>query len=482
MGKNQLRVDNFVGELEKNGINVIAESERHGKPRILFWPWAAGNVSLLALSYGSIFLSFGITVAQASWAAIIGVIGSFLLVGVSSLAGKKSNAPTMVLSRAIFGVKGNILPGLLSWLVFVGWETFLVALATLATATVLTHIHGVGSNQAKIIGFAFSYLLTVLGGIYGFKLIIKIQKWLTTITVLISIIYVALTFKKIKFTQINMLHHGSSAAFLGAMIVGIAGIGLGWVNSAADYSRYLPRNSNSASVIGWTVFGASIFPIIFVIYGALLSGSSSALSNSIAADPIGALTTVLPGWFLIPFAILAILGLVGGAILDLYSSGLTLVSIGIPIARHRAVAIDAVVMFAGVIYFVWYAPNFIGPLTSFLVTLGVPVAAWSAIFVADVLLRKSSYDEDSLYNSAGIYGSVNWVSLCILGISTFVGFGYVQSTTPSWLKWQGYFLNTLGGKNSIWGNSNVGVIFALLLAFLLYTLYFLLRRKRIKLI
>lgn len=45
-------------------------------------------------------------------------------------------------------------------------------------------------------------------------------------------------------------------------------------------------------------------------------------------DPIGALTTLLPVWFLIPFALAAILGLVGGAILNLYSSGLALVSMG----------------------------------------------------------------------------------------------------------------------------------------------------------
>jgi purine-cytosine permease-like protein len=29
----------------------------------------------------------------------------------------------MTLSRAAFGVKGNVLPGFLSYLTFVGWET-----------------------------------------------------------------------------------------------------------------------------------------------------------------------------------------------------------------------------------------------------------------------------------------------------------------------------------------------------------------------
>ena len=65
--------------------------------------------------------------AQASLAALLGVVLSFLLVGVSSLAGKKSNAPTMTLSRAAFGVRGNFVPGVLSYLIFVGCETILVS-------------------------------------------------------------------------------------------------------------------------------------------------------------------------------------------------------------------------------------------------------------------------------------------------------------------------------------------------------------------
>lgn len=133
-------------QLEFNGANVISEGERSGKASSLFWPWCGANVSLLALSYGSFFLGFGISFWQATFAAILGTTLSFLLVGFSSLAGKKSNAPTMVLSRAVFGVKGNIVPGLMSYLVFVGWETVLVSLATLATGTIFMRIGDIDRN------------------------------------------------------------------------------------------------------------------------------------------------------------------------------------------------------------------------------------------------------------------------------------------------------------------------------------------------
>jgi purine-cytosine permease-like protein len=228
-------------------------------------------------------------------------------------------------------------------------------------------------------------------------------------------------------------------------------------------------------VVGWTVFGASIVPIILVIFGAALAGSSEDLAGAIAQDPIGALTTLLPTWYLIIFALVAILGLVGGAILNLYSSGLTLISIGLPVKRHVAASLDALIMLIGVIYFVWVADDFFYPFQGFLITLGVPVAAWSAIFVTDVLLRKR-YDETDLYQINGRYGAWNLTSILLLVVATIVGWGFVTNGFASWLSWQGYFLGVFGGKEGEWAYSNLGVFFALIIGSLGY---FIIARRNI---
>jgi len=453
--------------LELNGTNVIHKNERQGRPSSLFWPWCGANVSLLALSYGSFFLGFGISFWQATAAAFVGTVLSFLLVGISSLAGKKSNAPTMVLSRATFGVKGNLIPGTLSYLIFVGWETVLVSLATLATGTVFIRVGHIEHNTAMIIGFIIAVTLTVSAGVLGFEAIMKLQRYLTTITIVMTLVYIALTISEVDWNAITAMKSGSAQGFVGALIFGATGIGLGWVNSAADYSRYLPRTVSSRGVIGWTVFGASIVPIILVIYGAALSGSSKDLSDAIATDPIGALTTILPTWYLIIFALVAILGLVGGAILDLYSSGLTLISLGLPVKRHVAASFDAVLMLIGTIYFVWVADDFFFPFQGFLITLGVPIATWSAIFVTDVLMRKS-YHEADLYKADGRYGSWNTGSIAVMAIGTLIGWGFVTNSFASWLSWQGYFLGVIGGKEGAWAYANLGVFFALIIGFVGY--------------
>ena len=450
--------------VEINGINFIAEAERKGSAKSLFWPWAAANVSFLAISYGSFFLGFGISFWQATAAAVIGTIGSFAIVAISSLAGKRANAPTMTLSRAAFGVKGNRLPGFLSYLIFVGWETVLVSLATLASGTVLTRIGNIDTDISRVLGFMLAGGLTIIGGVLGFKVIMRIQFYLTIITILLTIGYIALTIDSVDWSMVSALPTGPISGFIGAIIFAITGIGLGWVGCAADYSRYLPRKVSGKSVIGWTIFGASIVPIILVIYGSLLAASSEELNSKVASDPIGALTTLLPTWYLIPFALVAVLGLIGGAILDLYSSGLTLVSIGLPVKRYIAASIDGLIMTIGTIYLVWFASDFFVPFQGFLITLGVPVAVWSGLFAADVLMRKS-YSESELFDPNGRYGSYNFKSIGLIGFGTIIGWGLVTNSLASWLSWQGYFLSIVGGKDGSWAYANLGVIAALLIGF-----------------
>src|SRR5919198_5095525 len=97
-------------QVEANGINVISDDERKGTPRQLFWPWFGANVSVLGLSYGAFALGFGISFWQAFFAGLFGIVFSFLLCGLVALAGKRGSAPTMVLSRAAFGIRGNRFP------------------------------------------------------------------------------------------------------------------------------------------------------------------------------------------------------------------------------------------------------------------------------------------------------------------------------------------------------------------------------------
>jgi nucleobase:cation symporter-1, NCS1 family len=116
---------------------------------------------------------------------------------------------------------------------------------------------------------------------------------------------------------------------------------------------------------------------------------------------------------------------------------------------------------------VFFAESFIGPFQGFLITLGVPIAAWCGIFLGDLALRRGDYAEPELYDPRGRYGSVSWLATGLLVAGTAVGWGLVTNGYAHWLGWQGYLLGPLGlgGKTGDWAFANLGVLVALVIGF-----------------
>lgn len=457
-----------AGGIELHGLDTIDERERRGRARDLFWPWFGANVSVLGISYGAFLLGFGISAVQAVVVGVVGIVVSFLLCGFVALAGKRGSAPTMVLSRAAFGVRGNRLPALLSWLLTVGWETVLTALAVLSTATVFTRLGAGGGTGTKVVALVVVAALVVAAGVAGFDAIMRLQRWITVVTGVLTVAYALLVVDDVHLAAVGALPGGAAPAVVGGLVFMMTGFGLGWVNAAADYSRYLPRRTPSAGVVGWTTLGCSLAPVLLLVFGILLAGSSTDLSGAIASDPIGALTTLLPTWFLVPFALVAVLGLVGGAVLDIYSSGLALLSAGVRIPRYAAAGVDGVLMVLGAVYVVFVASDFLGPFQGFLITLGVPIAAWCGVLLADLALRRRDYAEADLYDPRGRYGDVRPLPIVLVVVATALGWGLVTNSAAPWLAWQGYLLGPLGGREGGWAYANLGVLLALVLGFVGY--------------
>ncbi|MFS0895522.1 purine-cytosine permease family protein [Microbacterium sp. 179-I 3D3 NHS] len=455
--------------IERAGIEIIPESERVAKPRDLFWPWFAANVSVFGMSYGSFVLGFGISFWQATLVSVVGIVVSFLLCGLIAIAGKRGSAPTMVLSRAAFGVQGQKVPGVISWLTSIGWETFLAILAVLATATIISRLGGDGdSTILKVIATVIVAALIVAASVLGYHTIMRMQSVLTWITGVVTVVYIFLAAPRIDLDAVLARPDGGVGQVIGALVMVMTGFGLGWINIAADWSRYQKRTAPDGAIVAWNTVGGSVAPVVLVVFGLLLGGSDDELMSAIAADPIGALASILPVWVLVPFLLTAVLALVSGAVLGIYSSGLTLLSLGIRIPRPTAAAIDGIILTLGTIFVVFVATDFLGPFQSFLITLGVPLASWAGILIADILRRTEDYDEDSLFDASGRYGAWDWPSIITMVVASVIGWGFVVNTFAEdapWNNWQGYLLFLIGGRDGDWAYANLGVFFALVLSF-----------------
>jgi nucleobase:cation symporter-1, NCS1 family len=230
----------------------------------------------------------------------------------------------------------------------------------------------------------------------------------------------------------------------------------------------LPRRSTVNSVVGWVTVGGSVAPTLLIILGVLVATKQG--NALFSANPIGALASGLPTWFLVPYLIVGVGGLVAGAVLDLYSSGLNLLTFGVKLPRYQSVVIDGVVMVLGNIYILFIAKNFIAPFESFLIVLGIPLACWSAVFLVDfAMFHRRGYAVEDLYTLRGTYRYQNGINIRAVAawlIGVIIGFGLYKSTV-GWLTWLGWW----AGSNSPFASSSLGLFVGFGVAAVLYFLF-----------
>nr|MBP7818950.1 hypothetical protein [Rhodoluna sp.] len=97
--------------------------------------------------------------------------------------------------------------------------------------------------------------------------------------------------------------------------------------------------------------------------------------------------------------------------------------------------------------------------------LAVPVAAWSGIFVSDVLIRRIAYHEVSLSRGYGFYKAINLTNTIGWLVAVTLGWGLLKSELIEF-KWLGY-LADLTANAEFWSQSNFGVVIAFAIGLLL---------------
>ena len=251
-----------AGQLETRGIEPVPEGECNGQPLELFWVWFAANISILGLPLGATLVAFrGLAIWQAMIVAIIGAAGSFAVVGIVSIAGRRGRAPSLTLSRAVFGMRGNIGPTLISMISRVGWETVNTTTAAFVLLSLCSILFGsaVDAKSAPLLTLLFIgifVLLTLAVSGLGHATLLVIQKWSTYVFGALNLLVGGFLCATIDWVAV----FDAASAPLSAMIIGVgtmaAGTGIGWANSGADMSRYQHRSVKAAGLVASAAFGA----------------------------------------------------------------------------------------------------------------------------------------------------------------------------------------------------------------------------------
>ena len=136
-------------------------------------------------------------------------------------------------------------------------------------------------------------------------------------------------------------------------------------------------------------------------------------------------------WFFWPFLILALPQLFSINTIDMYSSGVTLQAIGIPVKRWGCVLIDTVIS-GGITALVIYKGNFYTDLSAFLDYIVVWLGPWFGIYMVDYLLRRGRYDVAGLaMKRGGVYwrdGGFNWKAIFSLFLGMLAAMMWIDAT------------------------------------------------------
>lgn len=389
---------NKTWRVETIGIDTVPEQERTGTPLQLFWIWSAANIGILGIVYGAIIVSFGLSFWQSVLALLLGV-SSFILVGLTSFAGKKGRTTTLTLSRVIFGRQGNIAPTLFSWINLMGWEAVNIITGTLTLAALLQAIGFELSMLTTSLSLVLFAGLTIAVSLLGQATVTWLQSWCTRIFGTFTLVIVIYIVWQTDWSVVLALPEGNwLTAFLPAVSIIAAGTGISWAIAGADYSRYQAERSANASIFCAVVGGASLPLCLLIFTGILLSVRLPELADS--ANPIALIGRELPTWMAIPYLMAATAGVITIAVLSLYSASLNLLTLGIRVKQLIAVSFDAVIILLIALYVLFVSQDFLAPFIRFLVFCGVFLAPWSAIFIADYFF----YRRQAGYPAATIYG------------------------------------------------------------------------------
>jgi NCS1 nucleoside transporter family len=377
--------------VEARGIDLIPDSERHGRPRDLFGMWLGGNLNVFYVVNGAVVISMGLSFAQSLIAIAVGNL-AFLAVGFASLQGPRTGTSTFAVSRASYGPNGGRFLALFNWVTCVGFEASGLALIVLAALAVFSHA-GMGASTAlKIVLILVASAVQAVLPLLGHRAILLAQRRLAWLFSVLFIVMAILVGPKV---HLGHLPHGSGwAPVTWAIALVISGGGLSWANTASDYSRYLARSTSARQVFWCSSVGGFLPAVLLEVLGAAVASATAS-----ASDPIAGIPAVLPGLVSVPYLLFAIVTLLAVNTLDLYSSGLTLQAAGLRLARWQSVLVDTVICTA-LCFLVIFSGQFNKYYSDFLGLLIIWMAPWFAIYATDALLRRQRYDASGLLDSS----------------------------------------------------------------------------------
>jgi nucleobase:cation symporter-1, NCS1 family len=378
--------DEFL-RVELRGLEPVPDGDRHGHPRELFFIWAGALADFFSILAGALLVSvIGLGVWDAIAVLVLGALAGGALIGPLSVTGVRAGVPQIVFSRLAFGRRGAVVGGILTTLIAIGWFSYDCAIAV-TTAKALP-LFGSGAPAWVV---ALMLLAMVVGcilvAVFGHRTITLVQTVQAPAFMVLALLLGIVLLPRFHPGLTSSLAPGPhlAAALLGftatfALIVS-------WATYAADYSRYLPRNSSAAAVSLWSGAGSVTTLVLCGVLGILVQSSDP--RNQ---DLAGLIVRNLPAWLALVFVAFIVIAEMSSNYLNVYTAALSALASGLAMARWQAAV--AVGLLGGTIAaaVLANADRFESVYVSFLTVTYVWFPAWCIIVLADFRRRRGGVD------------------------------------------------------------------------------------------
>ena len=448
------------GIIEHRTIDFIPESERHGSLFSQFTLWFGANLQITAIVTGALAVVLGGDVFWSIIGLFIGQLFGAFVMALHAVQGPKLGLPQMISSRVQFGVLGAGIPIALVCVMYIGF----IATGSVLSGQALSKLFNISTSMGILI---FAGLIIIFASL-GYRIIHVMGKVSSVVGVLSFIYLFGAIFAKSDISSLLAVNHFSWTSFFFAIALS-ASWQISYGPYVADYSRYLPSNTDGRkvfwSVFSGTVIGAQLAMILGVFVAQLAQGSflGHEVSYMVGLSSAGLIAVLLYASIVVGKLTMSVLSAYGS-----FMCMATMVSganASIKFTKmQRIVVVILVVCFSAGIALVGQAEflklfkNFI----LFLLTFFIP---WSAINLVDYYkISKGRYNIEALGDVNGQYGKWNWVGLGCYMAGILIQLPFIDSPF-----FTGSIAKAVGGLDLSW-------LVGLVATGILY--YFLAKRQR----
>ncbi len=424
--------------VENRHIEYIPPGARHGKPWHQFFFWAGANFNVFNVVLGGITVSIGLTFWWALTAITIGTLIGALLIALHASQGPKLGVPQTIQSRGQFGFYGAgwLFPAVLALNIgFIAAELVIQAQAMSGVSTAL-------SMPQWIVVLAVP---SAVIGIVGYRWIHRVMQATAVIVGVTVVVMLAQGLQHSLPASETTLARPSAGLFAAGVALLVIDM-LSFGPFTADYSRYLPKETNS-----WRLFWANYAGnIVSTVASCAVGAYLAALLPKLTI--IGAVGQISGKWALVIMAF----SLLNANTFNAYTGSFQILSAASMFTRlWRRVRAESVivrvipflaVLAAGTVIACYGYQQFVTNLSNFLDDLLILLIPWSAVNLADYFwVRRGEYDVASFFTPDGIYGKFAWRGLLayLIGLGAELPFVYQPDYT-------GPLVSSLGGADISW--------------------------------